>query len=370
MFKPIQELDVVQHVYYSATQPRGYTTAVVDLPHGLIRLVLQIAVCSQLRQQADLECPARPRAWSVQHLPERMSQKQTTNWSCLRPSHRPTFDQSVNQSIDQSMKQSITHPTNQPTKASKHLLTASITPITDVVNACLLWSFEQTHHVVHNSLCTRCQIDYYLQHYAFIPVFRNGILTAAAAAAAAVTAATATSTATAAAAAAAVTAATATSTATAAAAAAKAATTAAAPAAAAAATLAVATEAVFCHMLITHRNPVEVKVSSTSNQLVMHTSLAVSVLSCSYGYMHFICLAFTTALLSALRVILLCHQAHHGPWSSTCCLSCASLIMFIAVAQMCIMCLLCVCTGLCPRRFGDAPMPCDLSLLVTLQALS
>ena len=83
------------------------------------------------------------------------------------------------------------------------LLTASITPITDVVNACLLWSFEQTHHVVHNSLCTRCQIDYYLQHYAFIPAFCNDILTAAAAAAAAaVTAATATSTATAAAAAA------------------------------------------------------------------------------------------------------------------------------------------------------------------------
>ena len=81
------------------------------------------------------------------------------------------------------------------------LLTASITPITDVVNACLLWSFEQTRHVVHNSLCTRCQIDYYLQHYAFIPAFCNGILTAAAA----VTAATATATSTATAAAAAAT---------------------------------------------------------------------------------------------------------------------------------------------------------------------
>ena len=33
-------------------------------------------------------------------------------------------------------------------------------------------------------------------------------------------------------------------------------------------------------------------------------------------------------------------------------------------------CVVCVCTGLCPRRFGDAPMQCDLSLLVTLQALS
>ena len=31
-----------------------------------------------------------------------------------------------------------------------YLLTALITPITDVVNACLLWSLEQTHHDVHN----------------------------------------------------------------------------------------------------------------------------------------------------------------------------------------------------------------------------
>ena len=51
------------------------------------------------------------------------------------------------------------------------LLTASITPTTDVVNACLNRL---------TTLCTRCQIDYYLQQYALIPAFCNGILTAAA----------------------------------------------------------------------------------------------------------------------------------------------------------------------------------------------
>ena len=75
----------------------------------------------------------------------------------------------------------------------KNLLTASTTPITNVVNACLLWSFEQTHHVVHNSLYAHCQIDYHVQHtsLSFIPTYCNVILTAAAAAAAAAVAAAA-----------------------------------------------------------------------------------------------------------------------------------------------------------------------------------
>ena len=50
--------------------------------------------------------------------------------------------------------------------------------------------------------------------------------------------------------------------------------------------------------------------------------------------------------------------------------------MFKAVTQLCVRVRVrvCVCVRwtlyFCPRRFGNAPMQCDLSLLVTLQALS
>jgi len=66
------------------------------------------------------------------------------------------------------------------------LLTALTTPITDLVNACLLWSFEQTHmmYITHYMPTVRSTIALSMHHCAFIPAYHNVIPTAAAAAAA------------------------------------------------------------------------------------------------------------------------------------------------------------------------------------------
>jgi len=150
------------------------------------------------------------------------------------------------------------------------LLTALSTPITDVVNACLLWSFEQTHHDVHNSLYAHCQTDHHLQHaslciYTYILQCHldsisssnssdSGSSREAAAAAAAQSAL------------------------------------------------------------------LEVKVSSTSNSLVMHASLPPLCFHCSVSlellpWLHApYCLARIIALLSALPVVSLCtkHVSVHA----------------------------------------------------------
>jgi len=114
----------------------------------------------------------------------------------------------------------------------------------------------------------------------------------------------------------------------------------------------------------------EVKVSSTSNSLVMHTSLPPLCLHCSFSlellpWLHAPCLSCT---YNSVAVCITCGIALHQACFCACCLSCASLMMFIALLNSAceIACYWAPCS--CPGRSGDAPLQCDLSLLVTVQA--
>jgi hypothetical protein len=71
------------------------------------------------------------------------------------------------------------------------MLTAMTTTITDVVNACLLWSFEQTHtmYITHYVPTVKWTITFSTHHCAFIPAYHIVILTAATSAAQAAAAA-------------------------------------------------------------------------------------------------------------------------------------------------------------------------------------
>ncbi len=115
----------------------------------------------------------------------------------------------------------------------------------------------------------------------------------------------------------------------------------------------------------------EVKVSSTSNTLVVHTSLPPLCLHCGaffelLPWLYKSCLScMNDSIIDITCGVALLTPSMFG----ACCLSCASLMMFMASAQWCMRdCLLFTTLCFCPRRSGDAPMQCDLSLLVTLQA--
>ncbi len=196
------------------------------------------------------------------------------------------------------------------------MLTALTTPITDVVNACLLWSFEQTHHNVHNSLYAHCQIDHHLQRASLciytcvLQCCLDSSSSSNSSSSSSISISISSSS--------------------------NSSRSGSGRAAAAQSAL------------------LEVKVSSTSNSLVMHTFLPPLCLHCSVAlellpWLHAPCLSCT---YNSVAVCITYGIALHQACYSACCLSCASLMMFVAFTEQCMRnCLLlgtpCNATFLC-----------------------